>query len=102
MVCVTPLGSALASPFSDGACTCLCVFRLCSSFSRSEGRRARLVLVAMFLYRSYEADGGERGIRTPGTRWVQQISSLPHSTTLPSLRGRRRAFYQVSFSRPSM
>src|SRR3954464_308784 len=32
--------------------------------------------------------GGERGIRTPGTRWVQQISSLPHSTTLPSLRGR--------------
>src|SRR3954463_10208709 len=37
---------------------------------------------------SGEKNGGERGIRTPGTRWVQQISSLPHSTTLPSLRGR--------------
>ena len=45
--------------------------------------------------------GGERGIRTPGTRWVQQISSLPHSTTLPSLRGRNERWI-LSVARDSL
>src|SRR4051812_19727758 len=52
------------------------------------GSNGSLQWLAIRAVRRFEKAGGERGIRTPGTRWVQQISSLPHSTTLPSLRGR--------------
>src|SRR3954452_17351682 len=56
-------------------------WRNSSEFHLLNGSRRRAM-------RQGKRSGGERGNRTPGTRWVQQISSLPHSTTLPSLRGR--------------
>src|SRR5436190_6103358 len=61
---------------------------MCAPLKTNRGYAASGSLTIPGIGEAEEGSGGERGIRTPGTRWVQQISSLPHSTTLPSLRGR--------------